>query len=381
MFRRLDVVKAKIRLSEDKQEDPSTSSRYRYRKSIPLSTELERDAVARALKQEGYRVFGQPERFYAVKNRFSPVATILFHLSFLLILAGGIVGLYTRFSAYLDLAAGEEIDGSLDRFTKPLTIPKIGAIPSGSFKVTDIRPEMIGDTPAGLQVDILDPAGKITTADINKPYKPGKVSFVVKDLGVAPLVILQDRSGKEVDGAYVKLNVLRGKQDHFKLQGVTFTVDFFPDYAVQDGIEISRSEEVRNPAFRFALQGRDSVPLQSTIRPGEEAALGAYRLKVPSVLYWVRFYVVKEEGLELVYAGFFLSVFALIWRFGYYQRELVGRRINQEGKEVLLLAGRAEFYPALYEDEFNELTERIMKFSNRVNSDMKRPSADSREPL
>ena len=51
---------------------------------------------------------------------------------------------------------------------------------------------------------------------INHPYTEGALSFVVKDIDIAPLFIIQDSSGKEIDGAYIKLRNL-GKKEGIEL--------------------------------------------------------------------------------------------------------------------------------------------------------------------
>lgn len=360
MWSRVAVVRAKIGFSGSKLEDPGSRSRYAIRTSISLTTGDVISSLRGAIERKGYRWYGTPQRFYAVKNRLSPLATLLFHLSFLLILLGGVISMYTRFSATVDLAEGEVFTGEMQQYNSGSRFPRIGSPPAGTFLVESITPIVEEDTPTGLIVKILDAEGKRHTAEINRPYRKDHTSFVIQDLGVAPLIILQDAKGRELDGAFMKLSVLRGKQDVFVLEGMEFTTEFFPDYVVREGREESRSEEVRNPAFRFHIQKGKKFIARATARPGQTVAFGAYRLVCPEMRYWVRLYVVKERGLGILYAGFGIATAALVWRLLFYRREVIGAVGTENGKPVLQLAGRAEFYTSLFSDEFQVLKNSIL---------------------
>jgi hypothetical protein len=69
--------------------------------------------------------------------------------------------------------------------------------------------------------------------------------------------------------------------------------------------------------------------------------------------------VIKEYGLSIIYAGFAVASIAIIWRFLFYRRELVGALREKEGERTLVVACRSEFYKSLAEDEFKELFDKI----------------------
>jgi len=118
-----------------------------------------------ALKGSGYTVFSETDAFRAIKNRFSPLATILFHLSFFLVLVGGVVSFYTKFTAYAAVAVGETFDGHYLR-TSP---PKIGRIPHMTFSVEKVKPTYFArDLPVDLSVWLSTSQGN-RTIGINKP--------------------------------------------------------------------------------------------------------------------------------------------------------------------------------------------------------------------
>ena len=364
-WRRIPAIKNKIALSDVKLEDPESALGYTYKTTLELPASIDPAGIPQLLAHGGYVFYGLPERFYAVKNRFSPVASILFHLSFFLILLGGVVSIYSKFSGVLDLAEGEEFHGELTHYEASPRLPKLGNPPNDSFLITGITPTMEKDTATGLQVKIRDASGTVHVADINRPYKSGNTSYVIKNLGVAPLVVVKDQSGRELDGAFVKLDVLKGKRDSFELAGYRFSVLFYPDYYVAGGMEGSRSEQFRNPAFNLTVAKNGRTVARKTVRPHESITFDQFSLEIEESVLWVKLYVVKEYGLEIIYAGFFLATIGLIWRLVYYRRELVGSVKVVDGKNLLSLAGRAELYRVLAEDEFSRLVDRLFRQGRR----------------
>ena len=359
MWRRVPVVRNMILLPEGAQQDPTSTSAYPQTAVVPFPVPDVFDAVRGALSGAGYHAFGTSERFYAVKNRFSPIATLLFHLSFLLILLGGVVSIYTRFSGIVDLAEGEVYHGGLEQYNAGLRTPKIGRGPDVRFTVETIAPEITQGVSTGLKVSLRETGGALRIADINRPYRVNDTTFVIQTFGIAPLIIPKDRKGNELDGTYVKLDVINGKQDAFTMMGLDFAVEYFPDYAMQNGRDSTRSKEIRNPFLRFHIQKNKTFLARPLLGPGGSARFADYTIEIREMPLWVRLYVVKERGLWIIYAGFACATGALIWRLMFYRRVIVGWVTQEDGGAFLHVAGRAEFYKALFEDEFNMMVGRL----------------------
>lgn len=360
MGKRIPLVLAKVSLDDGKIVDPESAPGYTYLGRFDLPDGFSADRLKSAFQREGYRIHGTRDHFYAVRNRLAPVASLLFHLSFFLMLLGGTISVYSKFTGYLDLAVGESFSGEIERFNPTPRMPKIGSPPAATLTVSRITPRVEGEMATGLEVEIRDDRGGVHKADVNRPYKVGKTSFVVNDLGVAPLVVLRDAGGRELDGAYAKLDVLKGKEDGFALGGYRFRARFFPDYEVVGGVAGTRSEEFNNPAFEVTIE-KGGVPIgRRTLFPGRSVDFDGHRLELREMPFWVRFFVVKEYGVGILYAGFAVATMALIWRLIFYRREMVGKVRTEGGREVLHLAGRAEFYRALSEDEFRDTVASIL---------------------
>lgn len=335
MSSRIPVVFKKVFQTPDilKIDHPEDRSSY-------FSVDDSFERTIEDLRKGGYRVYVRGDTCVAIKNRYSPLGTIVFHLSFLLFLLGALIDFYTSFRAYADVAVGEVFRGEYDVIKKPL----IGHMPECSFAVLSVRPEYYkGVIPIGLEITVLDEYGE-KNIGINRPYKRDGVSYVIKKIDVAPLFILQDVKGQEIDGAFVRLNVLQGQRDSFEIGGYRFRVSFFTDYGREDErvdkqnlpqilktpspLKTSQTLEIRRPAFEIsAFKGSDLVN-KKIIFSGEGIEFDGKKLVFADLRYWVRFYVVGGRGSGIIYTGFVSIIVALIVRFVFPRKEVYGMRMH-----------------------------------------------------
>jgi hypothetical protein len=363
IWQRIPLVRHRITISDAKIADPATAVGYPFRHSFPLSDGVDGEAILARLRKCRYTVLGNVTGFYGVKNRLSPIAFMLFHFSFFLILLGGLVSIYTEFVGYLDLAQGESFHGEANRYnTSPVPkMPSIGSLPNSSFTVKSIVPSVVQNTPTGISVMLVDKDGQSREVGINTPYNADNTSFVFKHLGVAPLFVVKDASGSKLGEAYVKLDVLQRKPDKFSLAGFNVTATFYPDFVMENGKRASRSMEFNKPVFFFTVErdgkkiGEGLVPKNGTLE------FAGYRLEMLDMPFWVRFYVVKQRGLSILYTGFALASIGVIWRLLFYKRELLGAVREMNGERFLVVAGRSEYYKKLAEDEFMKLFDNVLK--------------------
>lgn len=325
--------------------------------------------LAATLKKHGYAVISSDVSLVAVRNRFASLATLFFHFSFFLILVGGVITFYTKFRGEADVAVGEIFNGA---YTKVLQKPKISSIPACDFEVREVRPTYYNRTIAtDLKVVIRDTFGE-RFYGINRPYRCGNLSFVVSDIDVAPFFGLKDSTGRELDGAFVKLKVLKGSEDSFKMGGYTIKVRFFTD-VTRSTRETSRDttlpqalkqvpsmqnsdqqgREIVNPACAVDVLRGGQLVASGILKPGESLLLDGASLEFADLAYWVHFYAGSERGLSIVYAGFILMILALVVRFCFYRREL--RAFVHEG--ATYVSGTAEYYQYLFSEQFSNICE------------------------
>lgn len=330
------VMGSRIPLILRKVFKGSVSQEEIFQGSASRLEDISIDNLLDTLLKRGYRVHRWDGRFYAIKNRYSPLMTILFHMSFVVLLAGGLMTFYTSFRAYADVAEGETFTGEYRIIRGPLK----GDIPGVTFTVLSVKPSYYkGIVPTGLEVKILI-NGKERLIEINRPYKRDGLSFLIKKIDVAPLFILKDDKGKEVDGAYVKLNVLQGARDSFEMGDYRFRVYFFTDYDDRFSLTRRRDEsvlqagplssgpiktlEIKKPAFEISVFKASRLLNKEIIKPGEAIRFDNKSLIFADLRYWVRFYVVGERGIIFIVTGSVLLILSLAVRFLFPRKEISG---------------------------------------------------------
>ncbi|HJV66367.1 MAG TPA: cytochrome c biogenesis protein ResB [Geomonas sp.] len=361
LWQRMPVVKHRIALSDAKITDPDQSPGYPFKASYPVPDAIGDEELLARLRKQRYTVLGNASSFYGVKNRLSPVAFILFHISFYLVLLGGLISVYTQFVGYLDLAEGESFHGELARYnTKPaVSMPAFGSPPKTAFTVTGITPHVVGNTPTGIDVKLVNDDKSVHVVGINTPYSDGATSFVFKHLGMAPHFVLKNAAGQQVDEVLVKLDVLRRLPDKFKLGGYEYTATFYPDFTLSDGKRATKSMEFNNPTFFIVVEKDGKKVGEGLVPKNGVLEFAGNKLEMRDLRYWARFYVITQRGLPILYLGFAVACIGVIWRMIFYKRELVGSvRTTTEGRR-LVVAGRSEYYKSLAEDEFNKLFGKI----------------------
>ena len=368
MWQRLPLIKKRIAMPTGRPGNPETAPGFLFRARYQLPAEWDGPTVIGFLQRRGFTVIGDSEGFWAIKNRLSAIAFGLFHISFFFILLGGMISVYTRFSGVLDVATGETFQGEVARYNATPQLPKIGTPPLVAFTVKSIAPKLSQGMPTGLKVHMVDGDGVDREADVNRPYKADNSSFIVSSVGPAPLFVVQDRSGKEIDGAYMKLHVMGGEADVFSLAGFHFRAFFYPDYYLNKGAPASHSSEFKNPVFLITAERQGRVLTKGLVTREGALQFADYRLVLKELPYWVRFSVFKERGLSIIYAGFAIASLAVIWRFIFYRRELIGVVRKEDGRPLLSVAGRSEFYKSLTEDEFTALFAKMLDTGRRENT-------------
>ncbi|MDH3976636.1 MAG: cytochrome c biogenesis protein ResB [Deltaproteobacteria bacterium] len=316
-------------------------------------------------KKGWFTLFSDDERrMIAVKNRFAVFGFLLFHLSFLLILAGALLFFYSRFSGYVVLTEGEAFTGNLRQFKKIVRKPSLEPDFSGlNFLLEKVSMSYEGNRRADLDMTLnLSPANGNEKAiiGINRPLKKGVFTILSNNAGVSPLFILYDKEKEtELDGAWVSLNVLEGREDRFFLEKtptLVYEVWFFPDYVVEEGMETSKSHEINNPAFHIIVR-KDIVRLaEKTIQPGQSISFDKYRLVFADLRLWGEFMIIRERGPLPLIAGFILAITGLIMRLIFYRKEI---KLAFEGDSLRIL-GKSDLHSYSFEEELDKIEEELV---------------------
>lgn len=307
-----------------------------------------------------------PRSLLAVRNRYSPVGFLLFHLSFLLCLVGGLFVMYTRFSGELVLTEGQEFNADMKQFHKITRDPKIfKALPPLAIQVERVQPKYEKDASGkdvGTDLDILLKVKywddtRDETAKINEPIKRGPVSILAHDIGVSPLLVVRTSDGKTVDGGYVSLKVLNDNEDSFQFEGLPFTffIRFYPDHLIEKGRDSSRSQYLRNPVIHARIQDGDTVLHEDNLPLGRTFAFRSLSLSFEDVRYWVNFRIIREYGNVPLFVGFLCGAIGLIMRLVFYQKTLHVAVEYLEQHNRLWIEGWSEYYQHSFHEDMTAM--------------------------
>jgi hypothetical protein len=300
------------------------------------------------------------ETYIAVKNRYSPIGFLFFHLSFFLCLIGGIMITYTRFSGNLPLTEGQKFEGDMAQFRVLSSEPKIlKSLPALSLSLEKVQPFYDNGVPTELVASLSLTYGDETKKEvirINEPVKRGAMSVIAEGIGVSPLFVIRGPSGKQLDAAYVSLNVLGGEADTFQFETdkrFTFIVRFYPDFITDKGAAATKSIEMKNPAM-FIVAGKDSkIIYQGIIKLGEYADLGVYSVGFKDVRYWVEFLIIREYGKIPLIGGFIMAAIGLIMRLVFFQKRLRLAIEREKDNTLIYIDGKSEFFQHAFKDELD----------------------------
>ena len=303
--------------------------------------------------------------FIAVKNRYSPIGFLFFHLSFLLCLLGGLLVMYTRFSGELVLTEGQEFYADIEAFRKITREPKIfKALPPVGIILEKVTPKYDRDTPTDLTVqikvnynnDVRDEAVRI-----NEPVTRGAMSIMAQNIGVSPLFVLRADDGKEIAGGYFSLNVFDGEEDSFEFENMPykFLIRFYPDYVKENNKEYTLSKYIKNPFIHLTILKEGLVVYEDTIGKGHGAKFDSMSLSFEDIHYWVNFVMIREYGNIPLFIGFGAGLIGLIMRLILYQKTLrVYVENGIQGNGVYIL-GQSGYYRYSFMEEVDRLVQSL----------------------
>ncbi len=308
------------------------------------------------------------DTFMALKNRFSPIGFLLFHLSFVLCLLGALTISYTRFSGKLTLTEGQSFEGDIKQFHRISDTPKMmKALPELRLKLEEVHPTYERDVPSSLEalLSVSDKGGtRMETIDVNKPVRRGALTIHADAIGVSPLVEIFGPSGQVLEGAYVALNVLNDQEDSFKFDTdsrYNFDVQFYPDYEVVDGYDTTRSIEMNNPVFYFLITDEGMQVFSGTVRPGQLVEFGNFKFRISDIKYWVEFLIIREYGKYPLTLGFIFAAVGLVMRLIFYQKRILLVLEPHGDGQVIYIDGKSEYFPYSFGQEIDQFHQELSK--------------------
>jgi hypothetical protein len=330
---------------------------------ITLHDRKEMDHICEKLKKHRYKVIYGPDSFRGIKNSFSLLGSLFFHASFIFFLVGGLLVFHTRFRGETFVTEGQLFEGNKTFYKSISRLSDMRkSLPDIQFTVEKIEPRFEKMEPVSFKTHISAESNGVRkrgTVEVNYPFTFNTTSILVTDIGVAPLMIVRDAAGREVFGAYVALNIMRGREDFFYIPETDYKVEvrFWPDYAEDaEGNAYTRSFDLNAPVFAMNIRKVVSSIATGTVRnPADSIEFDGKRLSVEDIRYYGNFIIIDERGGGVLITGFILSIIGLMLKLVWTKKEVYGI-YQREGEKMHLLIGyKTEYLRGLNRAELEKL--------------------------
>jgi hypothetical protein len=305
--------------------------------------------LTRTLRGFGYPVKKVGERtFWGVKHRSAPLGFLLFHLSFFLFFAGGVLIFYTRFVGTAVLSEGQAFTGGYSEVHRQATV-QVGR--PLAFVVDEVETQLKDGEPVHLSARFtFQQAGPpvTLTSQVNRPAEWGPTIILVERAGLAPRLWLQDVNGYTLDRIVVPTRTRSSEPTTVSLADDQFQVLIHP---LEQGQPFPSRDQLSSTSLRIQVLSEGTLRFNGELAPGQAADLGIGRLVVEEMRQWVGVRVVSERGGGLLIAGFLAAVLGLIWRLLWYRREVV---VDWDDARFHLV-GRSEYFSERFQNELQAI--------------------------
>lgn len=314
------------------------------------------EPVERLLRKRRYAVTKEAGVLNAVNGRFSVLGSLLSHWGMVILLLGVVISLNTRFTGEAHVAEGDRFWGTAREYMSydPPTSFRQWA-PKVSFRVEKVEAEFWEDKLlftrlAAYVRSPVDSKEKPVEVRINEPLFSDfySTSLRVTGYGFAPLYVLRNERGKELESSYVSLAIFPpGSEDSFKLNMIPhrFYVKLYPDYRQKQGRPSSASMNLKNPVFHLKAAGHKIVTYDGLLLPYQRADVEGYSIAFEQMKRWVTIQVVRDRGYPVIFVGACLICLGSLWRFGLPRRDVVVR-MSDDGTEMLVYCRADSLLPS-----------------------------------
>ena len=308
--------------------------------------------AATVLARLGYRAAAPgPGTLWGVKHRAAILGFPLFHASFFLLAAGGVLLFLTRHVASVALTEGEPFAPGRAAVSRRAPL---GSGPPPAFSLERVEVRLEDGKPVELAAPLRPEARgeEAETSRVNHPVEWGSTTILVERAGIAPVLFVQDARGYAVDRVAVVTATERGAQAVVPIAGGPLRVEVTP---VPLGPGFPERAALARARVRLrAVEGEREL-FAGSLAAGQTVAIGDRFLTLAEVRYWAGLRIVQERGGGLLVAGFLLAVIGLVWRLVWFRREVA----IAWGGGRLRVAARGEFFPARVREE-QELVARFL---------------------
>lgn len=299
---------------------------------------------------------------YGLRGRFAAVGHWVFHFGLLVLVVGSLLGARggRPFRAAAVLGEGEPFDlhesdllGSTEPISEELaplrfTLDKIDAGTEG-LEVRRFDATMVA------------PGGSTAMMGINRPYRVSPYQVLAQGFGYMPGWVIVDARDRMLKGAWLKMAPFPYEGEEIIRIGPRTSdvaVTFYPDHDLQDGEDVSRTYDLRNPRFKARVRLRGETLFDGLLAPGQRVPLDEGRsfFFLEDIRMYGIFDVVRDQGYGVIFAGFGVTTLGLLVRYGRIRKEVLAKTTPSG----LRVSGKSEMLDSLFREEMDSLIEEMV---------------------
>ena len=357
------------------------------------------DEAARCLRRRGYKVRSSESSFAAERGRLREIGNLLFHLAFLVVLAGFIYGKLFGFTGAVIVVQGESFTNTrsaYDNFTAGSLVTASDLRPftlslrkfSADYLPTGQPDDFDADVTFAQPADNAPAAVGRQQLRVNKPLHVAGTDVFLVGHGYAPVLTVRDGSGVVVysgpttflpqDPSLASYGVV--KAPDAQPTALALEGNFYPTFAQSPaGARYSAFPDVLDP--RLVLQaysgdlGMNSGGPQNvyslvttglarlgtvTLSPGQSVGLsgGKGSVTFEGIRPWARLQVSTSPGDRVVLGGVVLALVGLLCSLFVRRRRIWMQAGRGDGViEIAAVSGRKQFAPD--DEELSRLLRRL----------------------
>lgn len=275
---------------------------------LALSTELDTGSLKSLvplLEQAKYRVFQQDNAIYARKGLIGRIGPIIVHAGMLIVLAGGIWGIFTGFFAQEMIPSGNIFRVQNIIEAGPLAaanVPQDWSVKVNRFWIDYTDDGAIDQFYSDLSV-ISDRGAELKrqTIYVNQPLRYDGVTFYQTNWSIAA-VLVQLNNSPVFQLPMAKLETVGGGN----IWGTWIPLK--PD--LSEGVALL-AKDLQGTALIYNQQGE----LASAVRIGQSVAIDNVNLKLVDVIGSTGLQIKADPGVPIVYTGFGLLMLGVVMSY------------------------------------------------------------------
>lgn len=336
------------------------------------------NAVFDAFTQKGYPVFrigGEKTVYLGIKSRAGFWGSPVFHIGLVITIIGALLSQGTRMSGKFIALEGQVFDDAHQNYVTVNEGPFFGEA-HGDFRVA-LDKVILSYSKKGLpetvssRITVIKNGSPVKTGETNfsRPLAAGNLKFYqYSQFGYATGIRVLDSAGNETAKFRTVLETrykpaayeFTGK---FQIPGPGDVAEarFYPDVDLKTLKPKENIYVPDNPGLAITVKRNDKSLYTGLLTIGKPVPVGGYRLVFDHYLLWSGITVVRDAGLFILYAGFWIAMAGLGLLYFVNPRVITVRVAGHKPAEFIEIHSWSARYRYFFQQEMQSILTTLQK--------------------